>query len=555
MKKIICLLFSIFILGSTLFAQAPQAFKYQAVARTSSGTLVQNQVVSFRISIIPLNPSGTPVYQELQNVTTNNYGLASLEIGNGLATLGTFSFIDWSVGLMYMKVEFDPIGGTAYLDMGTTQLLSVPYAMYASEAELPLPYSGSADYSNNTDALFMITNTGYGATIMGKSTTTQGGKGVVGWANAETGYNYGVYGETYSPAGWGTYGGGPMVGVLGNATNSTYPNFGVKGVSDSNQGTGVYGQAGATSGTTYGVYGKVYSAGGYGVYGEGPFIGVSGTANITSGSSYGVIGRANSAGGIGVEGLNSTSGGTAVFGHYNYVSGNGVGIKGFSSSSTGYSGFFSGGKFYVDNYVGIGTANPSAGLDLVGSGFPSSFMYIEAPSAQDAGIRIYEGGTAKWHIFNSTGAGGLHIYNSGAATAIFCAQSTSNVGIGTTSPAYKLQVGNAGDGTQARANAWNLLSDERLKKDFTSLSDPLDMVTKMNGYYYYWNTGSDKSKQIGFSAQQIKKILPEVVSKGADGYLSIEYGKIAPLLVEAIKEQQVMIEKLQKEIEELKANK
>ena len=126
------------------------------------------------------------------------------------------------------------------------------------------------------------------------------------------------------------------------------------------------------------------------------------------------------------------------------------------------------------------------------------------------------------------------------------------VGIGTTSPAYKLQVGNGGDGSEARANAWNLLSDARLKRDFTGLSDPLDMVEKINGYYFNWNTGLDNKRQVGFSAQEVIKVLPEVVSEGEDGYLSIEYGKMVPLLVESIKEQQKQIKNQQEQIDELK---
>jgi hypothetical protein len=113
---------------------------------------------------------------------------------------------------------------------------------------------------------------------------------------------------------------------------------------------------------------------------------------------------------------------------------------------------------------------------------------------------------------------------------------TGNVGIGTTSPSYKFQVGNAGDGTEARANAWNLLSDATLKKDFSRLANPLEMINDLNGYYFFWNTGNDQKRQVGLSAQEVLKVLPEVVSKGEDGYLSVEYGKIVALLVEAVKE-------------------
>jgi hypothetical protein len=90
--------------------------------------------------------------------------------------------------------------------------------------------------------------------------------------------------------------------------------------------------------------------------------------------------------------------------------------------------------------VGIGIA-PQAGLHLKGADWPDSFMYIQSDNAQDAGIRLYEGTTPKWHIFNSTNDSGLRIYNSDASKTVFFAeQSSGNVGIGTTSPSKKLTV-------------------------------------------------------------------------------------------------------------------
>ena len=109
------------------------------MARTITGNLIQNQLVAFRISLLQGSPSGTLTYQERHALNTNDYGLASLEIGNGTVLAGAFSSIDWSAGQMFIKVELDPLGGTAYQDMGTTQLLSVPYALY-SERSMDSPW-------------------------------------------------------------------------------------------------------------------------------------------------------------------------------------------------------------------------------------------------------------------------------------------------------------------------------------------------------------------------------------------------------------------------------
>jgi hypothetical protein len=117
-----------------LFAQAPQAFKYQAVARDNSGNLIANQSVGFRISILQNSPTGSPVYSETHTVASNNLGLVNLDLGAGNPVSGTFSNINWGTGNYFVKVELDVSGGSNYLLMGTTQLLSVPYALHAQSA-------------------------------------------------------------------------------------------------------------------------------------------------------------------------------------------------------------------------------------------------------------------------------------------------------------------------------------------------------------------------------------------------------------------------------------
>jgi hypothetical protein len=116
-------------------AQAPLAFNYQAVARNAAGAPLTNQNISLRLTIRDNSAIGPIVYQETQNgISTNQFGLFTTQIGGGSAVSGTFAGIDWANGAKYLKVEFDPNNGTAYLDMGTTQLLSVPYALYAEQS-------------------------------------------------------------------------------------------------------------------------------------------------------------------------------------------------------------------------------------------------------------------------------------------------------------------------------------------------------------------------------------------------------------------------------------
>ena len=134
MKNSYAILIALFIVGST-FAQAPEKMSYQAVVRDSGDALVTNQAVGMQISILQTTASGTAVYVETQTPTTNINGLVSLEIGTGSVVSGDFTTIDWSADSYFIKTEIDPTGGTSYTITGTSQLLSVPYALHAKTAE------------------------------------------------------------------------------------------------------------------------------------------------------------------------------------------------------------------------------------------------------------------------------------------------------------------------------------------------------------------------------------------------------------------------------------
>jgi hypothetical protein len=112
------------------YSQVPQAVNYQAVARDAFGNPYTNKNISVRITINEGLP-GFPEYQETHTAITNQFGLFTLKIGLGNPTIGSFPNIDWSTGNKYLEVEYDPNGGTNWLNMGVTQLLSVPYALYA----------------------------------------------------------------------------------------------------------------------------------------------------------------------------------------------------------------------------------------------------------------------------------------------------------------------------------------------------------------------------------------------------------------------------------------
>ena len=120
------------LIGSSIFAQAPQKMSYQAVIRNTSGALVTSTSVGMKISILQGTLAGTVVYAETQTASTNANGLVSLEIGSGTIIIGTFSGINWGNGPYFIKTQTDPLGGTNYTIVGSSQLLSVPYALFSA---------------------------------------------------------------------------------------------------------------------------------------------------------------------------------------------------------------------------------------------------------------------------------------------------------------------------------------------------------------------------------------------------------------------------------------
>ena len=130
---LICVISAISVISG--LAQSPEKMSYQAVVRDASDNLVTNQSVGMQISILQGSAGGTAVYVETQTPTTNTNGLVTIEIGSGTVVTGDFTTIDWTNGPYFIKTETDPTGGTTYTITGTSQLLSVPYALHAKTAE------------------------------------------------------------------------------------------------------------------------------------------------------------------------------------------------------------------------------------------------------------------------------------------------------------------------------------------------------------------------------------------------------------------------------------
>src|ERR1019366_3471142 len=205
------------------FAQAPQTMSYQAIMRDSSGTLLTSTALEMQISILQGSATGTAVYVETQRPTTNANGLVTLEIGTGTIITGTFSGINWSAGPYFIQTEIGLLGASAYTIVSTSQLMSVPYALYAET-------SGTA----TTGAIGST-----GATGATGATGSQGIQGLTG-ATGATG-SQGIQGLTGATGAIGSQGIQGLTGATGS-TGAT----GAAGTNGTNGTNGIEGATGAT---------------------------------------------------------------------------------------------------------------------------------------------------------------------------------------------------------------------------------------------------------------------------------------------------------------------
>jgi hypothetical protein len=149
MKKIISLLLVCLAILTTTHAQIPpNAFNYSAVARNAAGDPIAISTIGIQITILKSSPTGASQYMENHFVNTDAFGLFNLVIGAGAVQSGNMATIDWSNDNYYLKVGMDATGGSSFVTMGTTQLLSVPYALYAKSAGSVSGNSGGGNFTH-----------------------------------------------------------------------------------------------------------------------------------------------------------------------------------------------------------------------------------------------------------------------------------------------------------------------------------------------------------------------------------------------------------------------
>lgn len=369
MKKILLM----FLLLSGLFmglSQAPEKMSYQAVVRNGSGQLLINQGIAIKVSLLQGSPAGTLVYSERLTGNTNANGLISMEIGTGTVLSGVFSSIDWTLGNYYLKTETDPSGGTNYTIAGTSQLLSVPYAMYAKSAGaggggFAIPYTNTI---NNASTLFSLTNDGDGTSLEGVNNTTTSNiaaiRGIVsntapgGFSTAVRGINNGTGGlgvgvwGSQAGSGWGVYGSAPNgLGVYGNATAN-----GTGVYANSNTGTGLTATSNNGIPASISIFNNVNNNNALNVstVGNGTVVNVT-----TTGNGAGV--RSSAGGGFAIHGITTTQTSAGIVGDNN---GGGEAVVGRTTSDIAGSvvGRNDGGGYGVRGFIATNTAGTGIGV-------------------------------------------------------------------------------------------------------------------------------------------------------------------------------------------------
>lgn len=157
MKKLTLTLLALTLL-ITAYCGVPQAISYQAVALNASGLPIKNKNVALRMSILANSANGTLTYQERQSTTTDNSGIISIQVGNGSVLSGSFSTIDWSKGVYFLKTEIDTTNGTNYNTVGTVQFFSVPFSLYSANAS-QANYA-SIDYPDGLNSITPVNMSG-----------------------------------------------------------------------------------------------------------------------------------------------------------------------------------------------------------------------------------------------------------------------------------------------------------------------------------------------------------------------------------------------------------
>lgn len=385
--KTLNMLFFALLVSCSVWAQTPQRFNYQGAARNAAGEPMADSKIGLRLSI---TDGAVTLYSETFAPNTNTFGLFTVEVGGGQVQSGSFDAIDWLSGPKYLNVEMDAAGGASYVNMGSSQLLSVPYALVADKVG-NMFLSDLSDVSDVAPQLGQTlqwngarwvpaAGSGDGGARAVSTDATLSGDGSVGdplmiaQQSAAIGQTLKWNGSTWLPANDGLtlpYSGflssagdgievinsGAGAAITGKNTSNATDAYGLRGEANSYAlSSGVHGRNVGPGTLGFGVFGS-HEGDGIAVYGVSAGTGVMGQAAGTN--CFGVRGFTYGTGSTGVLG----EGSTGVRGESDVV--NGKGVHGYASS--GYSGYFEG-KMYLNGAFMPGNSAGTAGQVLTSAG-------------------------------------------------------------------------------------------------------------------------------------------------------------------------------------------
>ncbi|MEX1275469.1 MAG: tail fiber domain-containing protein [Bacteroidota bacterium] len=513
---------------ASVFAQVPQAFHYQAVARDGAGQILANKAISVRLAILKGTASGSAVYTETHQVTTNDAGAFTLEVGSGTpANSSSFSSIDWISDHYYLSIGIDVSGGTTYEQLGASRLLSVPYALTAQRAV-------RADSGTGLTKLTVLNSDKTDSSVTIRSVGAASLTPLVVSANTE-GANISVLGNTLT----GSSNANLQIGVRGNADGTgTGSHIGVLGSANNLDGTigrryGTYGQAQSKGRENIGAFGIALGAGD----GEIVPIGQEVSGNI-GGFNVGSVGFAqgNLNGNLGARGRAYGSAGARI----------NVGVNGTAETNA------SGWNVGVEA-IALNSQTENVGFlgRVLGSG------------SKNTGMRL--------HVHNGTTNTGLAVFSDNIAASFH-------------GPLTEVHGNLSVNGNITYSGSLTSTSDRRLKENIRPLRNALDAIMKLSPSSFHFRSGESypgltlsKGEHFGLIAQDVETVLPSLVQTqthrytelpgepGGHGrieppaatekeleYKSVNYVELIPFLIKAVQEQQERINAMKEEIEQLK---
>ncbi|HLP54632.1 MAG TPA: tail fiber domain-containing protein [Fluviicola sp.] len=669
MKKQLLTLLGCVAFVAASFAQAPEGFKYQAVVRNTSNNIITNQAVGIRMTIQQGSIGGTTVYSESFSETTNAYGLVNLEIGTGTVISGSFSAVNWANGPFFMETAIDLAGGNNYVVMGTSQLLSVPYALYAKTAEFvenDEVNDADADPANEIQVLSFSNDTVYlsngGSIYLGDyaidnvddaDANPTNELQIISFTNDTLYLSNGgsVYLGDYAIDNVDDADANPTnelqnLSLVGNDLSISSGNsVNLAGVNTDNQtlsytaGTSTLAISGGNSvvipngditdvtagdgltggGTSGNVTVTAAANNGLNVDAAADAIQLGGTLTENTLLTHGNFNLTHDLNGTGdfiiqdagVNHFEVRDNGTSYFGgstNWSAVNTSGTTIaalnedtddgrfliyengvpsvdldantqfvfneqaldRDFRIEST-----LSPNAFFLDaglDRIGMGTNLPQAKLQVTGGAimpaiglgatngimFPANayggggdVAYIQyyAQSGEQTSLRI--GNENDWDDnigFYQYGAQRMTIHD-------------GNVGIGTVTPVYQLELGSNSAG-KPTSNTWTVTSDRRLKTNIHPYEGGLSDLMKIKPVWFTYTGEANMPKEtgVGVIAQELQEVAPYMIKpwtyKDEKGnkteYLGVDNGAMTYMLINSVQEQQVLIDQQKTENEELK---